>query len=307
MLSGSWQRVGRLVAGNRAYAGAGCCTAVSLRRLSVMPTPPASGPLKILMLHGYTQNGDLMHAKTRALEKHLQKAFPGTTLAYPTGPLRLHPADIPGFDTSKFDSEDDVQAYAWWRRANTSDPPEYVGFEDGLAVVAKVIAEGGPFDGVVGFSQGACLAAMVASLLEGPARKKSFETFMSKSKLAVRYPPTFESLDQPPLKFCVLYCGFRAPGDRYRALYEEPHIQTPTTHVLGSVDTLVDESRSQVLIDACGGDGNVRVIRHPGGHFIPTSKEYLNALGDFVRSTTTAEHGNEAVNEERAEDMEVPF
>src|SRR5689334_12835867 len=78
----------------------------------------APRPLKILMLHGYTQSGPLFRAKTRALEKNLSKAFPqGVQLEYPTAPLRLSPADLP--DASTVAGEDDVpEAFAWWRRCD---------------------------------------------------------------------------------------------------------------------------------------------------------------------------------------------
>ncbi|KFY21985.1 hypothetical protein V493_06933, partial [Pseudogymnoascus sp. VKM F-4281 (FW-2241)] len=43
---------------------------------SASPALPQQRALKILMLHGYTQSGASFHAKTRALEKALDKAFP---------------------------------------------------------------------------------------------------------------------------------------------------------------------------------------------------------------------------------------
>ncbi len=160
----------------------------------------SSQPLKILMLHGYTQSGPLFRAKTRALEKHLQKAFPGSALSYPTGPLQLKPSDVPGFDPNASDYED-IDAFGWWRRSNTAEPPEYVGMEDGLSEVAKTLATDGPFDGVAGFSQGAALAAMVSSMLEGQRRKDAFRNIQSPSSLSIPFPPSFSNLQHPPLKF----------------------------------------------------------------------------------------------------------
>src|SRR5437667_274191 len=170
-----------------------------------MPASPP--PLKILMLHGYTQSGPLFHAKTRALEKHLHKAFPGTTLVYPTGPLHLNPADVPDFKSASAADVADAELYGWWRRSNTADLPEYLGFEDGMAAVAKILAKEGPFDGVIGFSQGAALAAMLASLLEGPWRRDAFGHFCAESPLSIPFTPSFESLHHPPLKFGVIYSG----------------------------------------------------------------------------------------------------
>jgi fermentation-respiration switch protein FrsA (DUF1100 family) len=269
--------------------------------------PPPSAPLQILMLHGYTQSGPLFHAKTRALEKHLQKAFPGSTLVYPTGPLRLSPADVPGFESSSSAEATDVEAYGWWRRSNTAEPPEYLGLEDGMAAVAKILATEGPFDGVVGFSQGAALTAMLASLLEGPPRHEAFSYFRTESPLSIPFPPSFESLQHPPLKFGVIYSGFVAPGQRYKAFYDHPHIQTPTAHFLGSLDSVVDEGRSRALIDACGGEGKARVIWHPGGHFVPSGKQHLEALVDFIQSTTSLTPQKKREEDENVEDMDVPF
>ncbi|KAL2430779.1 Esterase inpF [Exophiala dermatitidis] len=277
------------------------------RTLNIMPSTRNStaGP-KVLMLHGYTQNGPLFHAKTRALEKNLQKIFPGISLSYPTGPLRLKPSDIPGFEPSTNEDADSIEAYGWWRRSDTSDPPEYVGLDQGLDTVAKVLATEGPFDGVIGFSQGAALAAMVASLLEGESRKQAFEKALSRSPLAISYPAAFEHLGHPPLKFCVAYCGFIAPGERYRGFYEDPNIQTPVCHFIGSLDSVVDETRTQALVDATGGPEKTQVVTHPGGHFVPSGKQYLDIVVAFIKQNLASQKDQQE-REERVEDMDVPF
>ncbi|KAI1616970.1 dihydrofolate reductase [Exophiala viscosa] len=277
------------------------------RNLYIMPSAKESDSgMKILMLHGYTQSGALFHAKTRATEKRLQKAFPGISFSYPTGPLRLRPSDVPGFDPASSEDPDSIEAYGWWRRADTADPPEYDGLEDGLQTVAKVLESEGPFDGVIGFSQGAALAAMVASLLEGESRKQAFEKAKSRSPLAISFPASFERLDHPPLKFCAAYCGFRAPGERYRGFYEDPHIQTPVCHFIGSLDSVVEESRTQALVDATGGPEKTQVVTHPGGHFVPSGKPYLDAIAAFIQQKMSSQDQKKD-QEERVEDMDVPF
>lgn len=266
----------------------------------------AQRALRILMLHGYTQNGPLFNAKTKALEKVLRKAFPDVHLSYPTGPMKLRPSDIPGYDASKSGDEDsEPEAYGWWRRSNTAEPPEYVGLDEGLSVVADTLNKEGPFDGVMGFSQGAALAAMVTSMLEGEPRKEAFKTTQSKSKLAIPYPLPFAKLSHPPLKFCVLYAGFIAPGDRYAAFYE-PVISTPTCHFIGSLDTVVEEARTDRLVEVSGGEENVTRVVHPGGHFVPNNRQYLDAVVAFIKAKTT-EPDKDSQKEESVEDMDVPF
>ncbi|KAJ5766864.1 uncharacterized protein N7511_004480 [Penicillium nucicola] len=276
-------------------------------------------PLKLLMLHGYTQSGPLFHAKSRALTKHIQKAFPlhDVSTSYPTAPLRLLPAEIPGYEPSETSNETSaIEAYGWWRRSNTANPPLYTGMEEGLATVARTLAEEGPFDGVIGFSQGAALAAMVASLLE-PGRKRSFEHFESVTgEGGVSGMPFLESFAEeagfkhPPLKFAICYSGFRAPGARYRGFFEEPAIQTPVLHVLGSLDAVVEEGRSRALIEACAGEPEKEglVVWHPGGHFLPSQRPYLDAAVKFIRGYVgLEEEKKKKVEEVDVNDMDMPF
>lgn len=258
------------------------------------------------MLHGYTQSGPLFSAKTKALQKSLNKTFPGVFLSYPTGPLKLKASDVPGFDTSQAEDEgNEIEAYGWWRRSNISEPPEYVGIEEGLSVVAETLRTQGPFDGVMGFSQGAAMAAMVSSLLEHESRRVAFQDAQSKCKLAMPYPSSFANLDHPPMKFCVSYAGFIAPGDRYVAFYD-PIIRTPLCHFIGSLDTVVEEARTNLLIDAAGGTQKTTIVIHPGGHFVPNNRQYIDAVIAFVKAKTT-NAANTTKKEESVEDMDLPF
>ncbi|KAK2804632.1 hypothetical protein FQN51_001833 [Onygenales sp. PD_10] len=305
------------------------------------PQPGSSHPqpsLKILMLHGYTQSGQLFHAKTRALEKHLQKSFPlhSVHLSYPTGPLPLSPSDIPNFQpsstTTTTDNQNDntPESFAWWRRSDTTSPPEYLGIDSAFTTIAKLLTDQGPFDGVIGFSQGAAFAAMLASLLE-PDRASSFAYFSDATHnscaaggsssttsageivTGIPFPSPFKDLSHPPLKFAICYSGFRAPGTRFRAFYERPKIRTPVLHVLGSLDAIVDEERSRTLVEACEGDAEEggRVIWHPGGHFLPSQRPYLDGAVRFIKGCLEGEEEvggmKKGVGEERVEDMDVPF
>ncbi|KAL8946079.1 MAG: hypothetical protein Q9222_007476, partial [Ikaeria aurantiellina] len=220
-----------------------------------LPSQPKT-PLKLLMLHGYTQSSSLFRSKTGALHKALTKGLPNHSihLSYPTGPIHLEPADIPGFTASS--DQEPEPAYGWWRRKDIPDPNRnaeleiiYTNLQSGLACIAETIKSEGPFDGVIGFSQGACAAAMVASLLE-PHRPSAFSSSMGATEKEP-YPPSFflnpnntTTAIQPPLKFALIYSGFLAPGPRYSAFYNPP-ITTPTCHFLGQMDSVVEEGRGR--------------------------------------------------------------
>jgi hypothetical protein len=82
-----------------------------------------------------------------------------------------------------------------------------------------------------------------------------------------------------PLKFAVIYSGFWATPPDLVWLYE-PKITTPTLHFLGSLDTVVDHSRSEGLVERCV---DPLVLTHPGGHHVPVSKEWAMPLAGFVK------------------------
>ena len=278
-----------------------------------MTTPPPNRPIKLLMLHGYTQSGPLFQSKTGALRKTLAKAFPaGITLSYPTAPLRLSPADESFLaDTAAAADGEELDAWAWWRRkaaAPNSTGPAYTydGLDVGLAHMAQVLRDEGPFDGVVGFSQGGACAGMLAAVLE-PGRAEAFEALRREGK-GVAFPEAFAGDEpvHPPLKFAVSYSGFAPLGEHpYRAFYE-PKIKTPVLHFLGSLDAVVEEKRSLALAEACEVSEG-RIVYHPGGHFLPsTQKASVNALIGFIKEVLHEAEG-EKKDEESVEDMDMPF
>jgi len=271
------------------------------------------------MLHGFTQSPTLFHAKTRALHKHLLRTFPlphyTLTLHYCPAPHKLPLADIPGYNPAALDfpPEEAPDAYGWWRRKDREGVPGgvvYEGIERGMGSVAEFVRREGPFVGVVGFSQGAAAAAMVAGLLEGRGRREAFGEMEKEG--GIPFPESFlagegEGVDgfvQGPLKFAVCYGGFRAPGPLYKAFYE-PRIRTPVLNVLGQVDVVVEEVRGRELVAACeGGEG--RVVVHPGGHFVPSQKPWLDAVAGFVKECVEGRAKMEE-QEVSVEDMDVPF
>ncbi|KAI4720272.1 FSH1-domain-containing protein [Aureobasidium sp. EXF-10727] len=263
-----------------------------------------SRKLKILMLHGYTQSGPLFQAKTQRIKKLLEKSLAslpinssdttinGIDLIYPTGPFNVTSADMNGAEV-----RDD--ANGWWKLRNRGEPQD--GIDEGLSTVAKTLKEHGPFDGVMGFSQGAALTAMVVSLLE-PGREDTFAAVAE----GMRFPDEFKRLRHPPLRFGVCFSGLVNKCAEYSAFYE-PKIQTPVLHVLGSMDTIVEESESLALAERCV-DGDDMVIRHAGTHTVPSSERDIAAVIQFIRDVYS---GGDATGEKDEEedvlDMDMPF
>lgn len=154
-----------------------------------------------------------------------------------------------------------------------------------MEALARCIRDdgGGGIDGVVGFSQGGAVAAMLAAALEflpGDARRAAAAGAGGDSTATPGWPSSLrEANGGRPLKFAVVYSGFFAPQAELAWLYE-PKVRTPTLHFIGSLDTVVDEGRSRGLVARCE---DPLVVVHPGGHYVPVSKEWVNPLVGFVR------------------------
>lgn len=231
---------------------------------------------------GYTQSGPLFRAKTRALEKLLAKAFSPLNVAltcfYPTGPLRLNARDIPGYvppggSDDAGDPAPEPDAWAWFRRRDGPNSEiAYTGLDHGMRSLATSIREAGGVDAVLGFSQGGAMAALVAAALDTPPRAVPPDHAAWAAALR-------EANDGRPLRFAAVYSGFFGTDPSLAWCYDPP-LRTPTVHFIGSLDTVVEEGRSRALIDRCA---DPVVVVHPGGHYVPVSKEWAMALAGFMK------------------------
>ena len=210
----------------------------------------------------------------------IQRAFgslqvPGAEFVYPTAPFSL------GCPDGTSELRDRHGAWTWFQTESIHGL--YPGLEGGLDSIGSILKHSGPFDGVVGFSEGAAAAAMVASLLE-ESRKDAFAQLEAEG--GIPYPACFATLDHPPLKFVVSISGYAASHPAYRAFYN-PSIRTPALHFLGSMDSVVDENASISLVESCQelkDEKKPNVIWHAGGHAVPRGKRELTAVVHFIKS-----------------------
>lgn len=221
------------------------------------------------------------------LAKSLNPFHLHPTLIYPTAPNRLSPADIPGYQPSTSsdnaaaadeESPETTDAWAWFRKDEASG--SYRLLDEGMARLAQCIRDdaGGHVDGVIGFSQGGFVASLLASVLE-PSRTPPPPP-PEEEKASGWANMLREANGGRALKFAVVYSGFFAPQADLAWLYEPSKISTPTLHFIGSLDTVVEEGRSRGLVARCE---EPVVVVHPGGHYVPVSKEWVNPLVGFVR------------------------
>lgn len=223
--------------------------------------------------------------------------------------------DLPeGKEFAEATSASSTKNWAWWQARQPHSAPfnEYVGLDKGLEHIACILERDGPFDGVVGFSQGAAAAAMTAALLE-PGRQEAFAD-AEKTANGIPFPPAFARLGHPPLRFMVSYSGFASTHPSYAAFYK-PLITTPSLHFLGTLDTVLEEDWARALLVSCGhrnaGPDGTLVV-HPGGHSVPLGRRELLVVTGFVRSVYTSNQSQSAstsakLQEEDVLDMDLPF
>ncbi|XP_073310475.1 rhodanese-like domain-containing protein 6 [Primulina huaijiensis] len=241
-----------------------------------------SRKLRILCLHGFRQNASSFKGRTASLSKKLKNI---TEFVFVDAPHELpfiyqppvanqidtHGSvltqECPSFKISnrKFawliapdrDKETDNE----WKMANVPfDPMQYQqqteGFEKSLKYLNFLFSQAGPFDGILGFSQGAAMAALVSA-----------NQGMLKGEIGFR--------------FVILCSGFAVNmGD-----YAEGSITCPSLHIFGSkegndrqIDCQASKHLASLFDNSCS-----TIVEHDLGHIIPTRSPYIDDIKDFLR------------------------
>eukprot|EP00929_Paragymnodinium_shiwhaense_P022772 TRINITY_DN14449_c0_g1_i2.p1 TRINITY_DN14449_c0_g1~~TRINITY_DN14449_c0_g1_i2.p1 ORF type:complete len:480 (-),score=116.85 TRINITY_DN14449_c0_g1_i2:113-1552(-) len=215
-------------------------------------------PLRVLVLHGFGQNAAVFIEK-RA--KDLLKKLKDVAV--------VNAMDAP--HALPYDSS----LRGWWSypdwdgRAETIQALadellqrqefECVGIQDSLELVLKEW-RAGSYDGLIGFSQGAVMAAAACAELEARARAGDVGT-------------------QLP-RFAVLISGFGRPVPRGLSEYppKEP-LRVPSLHIWGAADTHIPPWASEALL-ARFVDGEQHA--HAGGHFMPQKGGDVTVVQKFL-------------------------
>lgn len=131
-----------------------------------------------------------------------------------------------------------------------------LGLEESIEAVKTAVKDLGPFDGILGFSQGAALVAMLCALQEQ------------------KLQPDFN------FRFAILVAGFRSACSQHQQFYKGPVITIPSLHVFGQDDRVIPEEMSRDLLPAFDG---AQILFHPGGHFVPAASSHRQTYQDFLK------------------------
>lgn len=220
-------------------------------------------PLRVLCVHGYRQNGASFRDKTGALRKLLKKQV---ELVYMTAPLKVEHdrnGEVPVKENDSVPGPGgDEDSRGWWfsdTRARSFSAQqqceESLGLDESVATVREAVKAQGPFDGILGFSQGAAFVAMLCSLQEQKAE------------------PEFN------FRFAILVAGFRSACLEHQNFYSAL-IQMPSLHVFGLEDRVIPDNMSRELLPSFQ---DPQVLIHPGGHFVPAASAHRQTYQDFLK------------------------
>lgn len=137
---------------------------------------------------------------------------------------------------------------------NTDEAVPRETLDDAMEYIDEIVEEDGPFDGILGFSQG---ATMAFCYLHYRLRTRPFDPPFLPFSCAIFISASGTAKDQGTL---VEYVGSTGRS-----------ITIPTLHVYGKQD---DSSvAATTMFDYCKAGGHVEFLLHPYGHNIPTDAE----------------------------------
>lgn len=264
--------------------------------------------LRILCLHGYKQYDTQFKNRTNALRKSLKSV---ADFHYVTAPHKI-PFDVhlkqqKAMEKALKSQSNEVEqkeskpvdanikqldylpnARAWWR--SSSDGKTYEGIEETLKYVINIIATDGPFDGILGFSQGGVLTFILCLMSKYP---KYFEKTFNLSA---------DNIEKATFQFAWIIGGFAPRCDALKPLLEEmvndggdekedenqdedekliDHL--PLLLVVGKTDQFVSVERTLGIMQYFK-EGSVSVVEHEGGHYVPSDKDVKPHYLRFLQS-----------------------
>lgn len=207
--------------------------------------------LKVLCLHGYRQNETVFRERTGALRKLLKKDAEFVFISAPhVIPEPENLARPPNEQERGWFFSKPEKAYKGIDQTDTC-----IGLEDSLEYLQTIFKEKGPFDGVLGFSQGACLLSLMSSS---------------------RYKETHGPFKY---RFAIFFSGFKSLLIPHEGLYSSL-TSLPTFHTIGRTDGIIP---FQMSVDLTNLFVDPIIYAHSGGHYIPATPDLRSALQGFLQ------------------------
>ena len=246
---------------------------------------PPPKKLRVLSLHGYGQNAAALQSKMGALRR---AAKASADFVFVEGPF---PAAARADGDGEAAPTADIRS--WWNFTRGEEPPRYRGWEEARAAVLAEARRGGPFDAVLGFSQGASAAALLCAEgdnaelwaprlagggggVSGAAEEEVGAT--AAAAAASGGAGIVAAVCHLP-RAAMLFSGFVPRDAAFGAPLLLAPLPVPSLHVMGTSDEIIAVARSRELARCFEAPAE---LLHEGGHLVPSFAGVRHAFKQFV-------------------------
>lgn len=242
---------------------------------------------KILCLPGFMQSGKVLAEKSSGIRKILTKKL-NLQLDYIDPPTIIPKKEDLSFSLGNEEEAEEKwksivdrsMNRCWWIYRG---PGDYEGFSAAFQYVLDYVKENGPYDGIIGFSQGAAMASMVLNELLKTEDMKialfiSGFVFTQPLNLGVE----MSDLDYL-IKDIAEYTTKVEVKPAFHKYFTVPDpLSCKVISVYGSEDMVVPAIRSKYLLTLYP---SLTEFEHDGGHLVPNKKQFLSPIVDIFRET----------------------
>ncbi|OBT91693.1 hypothetical protein VE01_10269 [Pseudogymnoascus verrucosus] len=229
--------------------------------------------MRFLCLHGLGCNADIFEAQTAQIREQLGDSH---TFDFPEGEY-----DIPA---PKEITAIYPPPYLSWHPPHTLDTH----IAQGLLDIRTYIADNGPYDACLGFSQGAVMlalllledsaAAIKSSTTNGTTNDSSANSNGTNGTSTTNGSSNGSTTPPTPLFDLAIFLSGSLYPLATPLLASGARISIPTTHVWGGKrDYVTLNGAGEALRDACVSEGRV-VVEHGEGHVVPRGEGGVRAV-----------------------------
>eukprot|EP00927_Polykrikos_kofoidii_P056280 TRINITY_DN50431_c0_g1_i1.p1 TRINITY_DN50431_c0_g1~~TRINITY_DN50431_c0_g1_i1.p1 ORF type:complete len:314 (-),score=54.33 TRINITY_DN50431_c0_g1_i1:161-1102(-) len=246
-------------------------------------------PLRLLCLHGYGQNAEVFRQRTGALRRALKAHV--KDFVFVDAPLACTHflGEEPRPETGSTDAAvaPTPQRLGWYDWKDMPDGQRLrFGWEKSEAALLNLVDNEDPsLDGILGFSQGAVAGALLC--VKRPGRFRV-------AILVAGGMPTDPHMRDMLVSASASASGEDAHSARATSSLTAEEVQSdcrpnlpppPSMHVYGEGDKLIEPQRVLELAELWARSAVALPFSHPGGHMIPSSKEFRSAVVAFLQKS----------------------
>ena len=221
---------------------------------------------RILCLHGKAQTAESFSKKIGGARRKLERAF---DLTFLDGPIDLgevsQSATAPSASAGSNTTPLFNTGRAWFLREPLEDKPEqyrYLKLAEAMAYVSEYVLTHGPFDGLMGFSQGGTVVTALATSGAIPVRA-----------VLTAGAPHIEEVFESASEWVA----------ESRDLQDiDTGLAIPKLHLAGETDAIISVKSTDAL---CRRGGNGELVVHDKGHLFPTKAAYVDKMVEFLKAS----------------------